>query len=79
MQTTQKTSSSFKVGILTVTAIIILIFTVMWIKGRSLSAGDRLEVKFLDVNGMRAGSGVQILEKKAKKNFALFKKELINY
>ena len=61
MQTTQKTSSSFKVGILTVTAIIILIFTVMWIKGRSLSAGDRLEVKFLDVNGMRAGSGVQMM------------------
>ena len=61
MQTTQKTSSSFKVGILTVTSILILIFTVMWIKGRSLSAGERLEVKFLDVNGMRAGSGVQMM------------------
>lgn len=56
-----KTSSSLKVGILTITAIVILIFTVLWVKGRSLSAGDRFEVTFHDVNGMRAGSGVQMM------------------
>ncbi len=56
-----KTSSSLKVGILTITAITILIFTVLWVKGRSLSAGDRFEVTFHDVNGMRAGSGVQMM------------------
>lgn len=54
-------SSSFKVGILTLTAVIILLFTVLWIKGRTLSGGDRLEVMFKDINGMRAGSGVQMM------------------
>lgn len=54
-------SSSFKVGILTLTAILILVFTVLWIKGRTLSGGARLEVIFKDINGMRAGSGVQMM------------------
>ncbi len=54
-------SSSLKVGILTLSAIIILVFTVLWIKGRTLSGGERLEVLFRDINGMRAGSGVQMM------------------
>ncbi len=54
-------SSSFKVGILTLAAIIILVFTVLWVKGRTLSGGERLEVLFHDINGMRAGSGVQMM------------------
>lgn len=54
-------SSSFKVGILTLTAIIILVFTVLWIKGRTLSGGERISVEFKDINGMRAGSGVQMM------------------
>lgn len=54
-------SSSFKVGILTLTALIILIFSILWIKGRALSAGERLSVDFKDVNGMRPGSGVQLM------------------
>lgn len=54
-------SSSFKVGILTLTALIILIFSILWIKGRALSAGERLFVDFKDVNGMRPGSGVQLM------------------
>ena len=41
----RKTSSSLKVGILTVVALTILIFTVLWIKGRTLSAGERIEVE----------------------------------
>ncbi len=57
----QKTSSSIKVGILTLVSIFILIVTVLWIKGRSLSAGERIEVIFRDVNGIRAGSGVQMM------------------
>lgn len=61
MHATKQTSSSLKVGALTLTAIIILIFTVLWIKGRSLSAGERIEVNFKDVNGMRAGSAVQMM------------------
>ena len=57
----KKTSSSLKVGILTLSAIFILIFTVLWIKGRSLSSGERIDVIFKDINGMRAGSGVQMM------------------
>ena len=57
----KKTSSSLKVGILTLSAIFILIFMVLWIKGRSLSAGERIDVIFKDINGMRAGSGVQMM------------------
>ena len=54
-------SSSFKVGLLTLTALLILIFSIMWIKGRALSAGERLFVDFKDVNGMRPGSAVQLM------------------
>lgn len=54
-------SSSFKVGLLTLTALIILIFSILWIKGRALSAGERLSVDFKDINGMRPGSAVQLM------------------
>lgn len=56
-----KFSSSFKVGLLTIISIIILVFTVMWIKGRALSSGERITVHFKDINGLRAGSGVQMM------------------
>lgn len=54
-------SSSFKVGILTLVALFILLFTILWVKGRSFSSGQRIEVVFRDVNGMRPGSGVQMM------------------
>ena len=54
-------SSSFKVGLLTLTALIILLFSILWIKGRALSAGERLFVDFKDINGMRPGSAVQLM------------------
>ena len=54
-------SSSFKVGLLTLIAITILIFTILWVKGRAFSSASRIEVHFKDVNGMRAGSGVQMM------------------
>ena len=50
-----KFSSSFKVGLLTLSALIILIFSILWIKGRALSTGERLFVDFKDVNGMSPG------------------------
>ena len=56
-----KISSSFKVGILTIVALSILLFTILWVKGRSFSSADRIEVHFKDVNGMRPGSGVQMM------------------
>ncbi len=54
-------SSSFKVGILTLVALFILLFTILWVKGRSFSSGERIEIIFKDVNGMRPGSGVQMM------------------
>ncbi len=57
----KKYATSLKVGFLTLTAISILIFTVLWVKGRSLSAGERIELAFNDINGMRAGSAVQMM------------------
>ena len=56
-----KFSSAFKVGLLTIISIVILVFTIMWIKGRALSSGERITVNFKDVNGLRAGSGVQMM------------------
>lgn len=56
-----KVSSSLKVGILSVVALAIFLFTVLWVKGRSFSSAERIEVHFKDVNGMRPGSGVQMM------------------
>ena len=56
-----KISSSFKVGLLTITALSIFLFTILWVKGRSFSSAERIEVHFKDVNGMRPGSGVQMM------------------
>ncbi len=54
-------SSSFKVGILTLVALTVLIATIIWAQGRAFSNAERIEVVFKDVNGMRPGSGVQMM------------------
>ncbi|MEI7473323.1 MAG: MCE family protein [bacterium] len=56
-----KLSPALKVGLLTLIALIILIFSLMWLKGRALSSGERIEVMFKDVDGMRPGSAVQMM------------------
>ena len=56
-----KFSSSFKVGILTLLALILLIGTVLKVKGRAFSSANRIEIQFKDVNGLRPGAGVQIM------------------
>ncbi len=56
-----KFSSSFKVGLLTLLAIVLLIGVVFKVKGRTFSSADRVEVQFKDVNGMRPGAGVQMM------------------
>ncbi|MCQ2739135.1 MAG: MlaD family protein [bacterium] len=56
-----KLSSTFKVGILSLISLAILLFTILWVKGRSFSSAERIEVHFKDVNGMRPGSGVQMM------------------
>ncbi len=56
-----KFSSSFKVGLLTLIALILLFGVVLKVKGRAFSNADRIEVQFKDVNGMRPGAGVQMM------------------
>ena len=56
-----KISPSIKVGILTLVSLSILLYTILWVKGRSFSSAERIEVQFKDVNGMRPGSGVQMM------------------
>ena len=56
-----KFSPSFKVGLLTLLALILLIGVVFKVKGRTFSSADRMEVQFKDVNGMRPGAGVQMM------------------
>ena len=56
-----KISSSLKVGILALIALTIFFITILWVKGRSFSSAERIEIQFKDVNGMRPGSGVQMM------------------
>lgn len=56
-----KFSSSFKVGLLTLIALLLLFGIVLKVKGRALSNAERIEVRFKDVNGMRPGAGVQMM------------------
>lgn len=56
-----KFSSSFKVGLLTLLALILLLCVVVRVKGRTFSSAERIEVQFKDVNGLRPGAGVQMM------------------
>ncbi len=56
-----KFSSSFKVGLLTILALVLLIGVVFKVKGRTFSSADRVEIVFKDVNGLRPGAGVQMM------------------
>ncbi len=56
-----KFSSSFKVGLLTLLALVLLVGTVLKVKGRAFSSAERVEIQFKDVNGLRPGAGVQIM------------------
>lgn len=59
--TSIKVKPAIKVGILTFFSTVILIYGLMWLKGRSISTAERIEVKFQDVDGMRPGSAVQMM------------------
>ena len=56
-----KFSSSFKVGLLTLVALVLLFGAVFKVKGRTFSNAERTEIHFKDVNGMRPGAGVQMM------------------
>jgi len=56
-----KISAAVKVGVLTLLSLCILVFGIMWLKGRSISIGEKIEVHFKDIDGMRPGSAVQMM------------------
>ena len=56
-----RVSPSFKVGLLTLIAIMLLVGAVLKIKGRALTNAKRIEIQFKDVNGLRPGAGVQMM------------------
>ncbi len=56
-----KMSPALKVGILAILSMCILILGIMWLKGRSISMGEKIEVRFKDIDGMRPGSAVQMM------------------
>lgn len=56
-----KVNAALKVGILTLVAILILIASITWLKGRSMAGGHHLTLKFYDVAGLRLGAPVQMM------------------
>jgi phospholipid/cholesterol/gamma-HCH transport system substrate-binding protein len=54
-------SSTVKVGILTIVSISLLVFVLIWLRGRGIANGILHEVRFNDVDGMREGAAVQLM------------------
>jgi hypothetical protein len=54
-------SASIKVGLLTLVSTGLLIFVLIWLRGRGLNEGTAYTVYFRDVDGMREGSQVQMM------------------
>jgi ABC-type transporter Mla subunit MlaD len=50
-----------KVGILTVVSLSLLVFVLIWLRGRGITGGETTEVLFNDVDGMREGAAVQLM------------------
>ena len=46
---------------MTLLSLILLVGVVLKVKGRALTSAKRIEINFKDVNGMRTGSGVQMM------------------
>ena len=54
-------TSTVKVGVLTVLSLALLIFVLIWLKGRGFGSGESYDVFFRDVDGMREGAPVQMM------------------
>ncbi len=54
-------SSAVKVGLLTLVSIALLVFVLIWLRGRGLANGSTYNVLFRDVDGMREGAAVQMM------------------
>ncbi len=54
-------SSTVKVGALAIISICLLVFVMIWLRGRGITAGETYEVRFNDVDGMREAASVQMM------------------
>ena len=54
-------NATVKVGLLTIVALLVLVSTVIWLRGRSLAGGETHTVLFSDVDGLRDGAPVQFM------------------
>lgn len=54
-------TATVKVGVLTLVSIGLLVFALIWLRGRSFTKGHEYFVLFKDVNGMREGAAVQMM------------------
>jgi len=57
--TTQQ--AAFKVGVLTLAALLVFCGVVLWLRGRGISSGPDFSAVFTDVDGLREGGPVQLL------------------
>ena len=58
---TKRIDAPLKVGLLTVLSVAILVFSMVWLRGRGLSGGEVYTVRFGDVDGLREGAPVQMM------------------
>ncbi len=54
-------TATVKVGLLTTISLIVLITTVIWLRGRALGGGQTYDVYFKDVDGLKEGAPVQFM------------------
>jgi phospholipid/cholesterol/gamma-HCH transport system substrate-binding protein len=57
----KRLDAPIKVGLLTVLSIVILVLSLVWLRGRGLSGGEVYTVRFSDVDGLREGAPVQMM------------------
>lgn len=57
----QNRTATVKVGLLTTISLLVLVTTVIWLRGRGLGGGQSFEVLFKDVDGLREGAPVQLM------------------
>lgn len=54
-------TATVKVGVLTLVSLGLLIFALIWLRGRGMSGGLHYDVLFRDINGLREGAAVQMM------------------
>lgn len=54
-------AATVKVGLLTLMSVVLLIFTLVWLRGRGIFSGESFDITFRDVDGLRESAPVQMM------------------